>query len=159
MAAKSEALATRFETKVREAAAVIETLSDGDWKKVTAAEQWPVGVTAHHLAGAFEPVAGIVTAIASGNPPGGFSMADLHAMNARHAQEHAGCTKAETLTLLRKGAATAASTIRGLSDEQLARRATVLTDAPPMSAEDMINGALIGHVDEHLGSIRRTVGA
>jgi hypothetical protein len=157
MATKSEALATQFETKVREAAATIETLSDGDWKKVTAAEKWPVGVTAHHLAGSFEPVAGIVTAIASGKPMGGFSMADLDEMNARHAREHAGCTKAETLTLLSRGAATAAATIRSLSDEQLSRRVTVLTDAPPMSAEDMINGALIHHVDEHLGSIRRTV--
>ena len=49
-------------------------LGDTDWKKVTAAEKWTVGVTAHHLAGALEAVAGIVTGIVSGAPsPGNFT--------------------------------------------------------------------------------------
>jgi hypothetical protein len=82
----------------------------------------------------------------------------LHEMNARHAREHAGCTRSETIALLRAGATKAAAVIRGLSDEQLATRATVFADAPPMTAEQMIVGALIDHVDEHIGSIRKTVG-
>jgi hypothetical protein len=158
MSAKSESLAKQFEAKAREAAGVLEKLSDADWKKVTDAEKWPVGVTAHHLAGAFEPVAGIVSAIVAGKPAGGFSRAMLDEMNAKHAKEHANCTKGETLALLNKGTATAAKVVRGLSDEQLAKSATVLTDVPPMTAEQMINGALIHHIDEHLGSIRKTVG-
>src|SRR5262245_45359087 len=107
MGAKSEALAKQFEAKVREAAAVLEKLSDADWKKPTAAEKWTVGVTAHHLASAFEPVAGIVTAIASGRSMNSFTGAMLDQMNAQHAVEHAGCTKAETIALLEKGAAAA----------------------------------------------------
>jgi hypothetical protein len=79
-------------------------------------------------------------------------------MNARHAVEHADCTKAETLALLDKGATKAAAVVRGLGDAELARTATVFADAPPMSAEQMIAGALLGHVDDHLGSIRTTVG-
>jgi hypothetical protein len=58
----------------------------------------------------------------------------------------------------RQGAATAGAVVRGLDDEQLAASAVVFADAPPMTAEQMIVGALIAHVDEHLGSIRRTVG-
>jgi hypothetical protein len=27
-----------------------------------------------------------------------------------------------------------------------------------MSAEEMVKGALLGHTDEHIGSIRKTVG-
>jgi hypothetical protein len=158
MGARSETLAREFEAKVAETAAFLETLSETDWKRVTEAERWPVGVTAHHLAGAFEPVAGIVTAIAAGRSPGGFTRSDLDAMNARHAREHAECTREETLVLLRKGAATAAAVVRGLDDEQLQRRATVFTDAPPMTAEQMVTGALLQHVDEHVGSIRRTLG-
>ena len=61
MGAKSEVLAKQFEAKAQEAVAVLEKLSDADWKKVTEAEHWTVGVTAHHLASALEPVAGIVT--------------------------------------------------------------------------------------------------
>src|SRR5437762_10054557 len=66
MGAKTEALAKQFEGKARDAVATLQKLGDADWKKVTAAEKWTVGVTAHHLAGALEAVAGIVTGIVSG---------------------------------------------------------------------------------------------
>jgi hypothetical protein len=68
MGAKSEVLAKQFEAKAQEAASVLEELSDADWKKVTEAEKWTVGVTAHHLARAFEAVAGIVTSTALDAP-------------------------------------------------------------------------------------------
>src|SRR6266849_2700330 len=87
-----EALARQFEAKAREAAAVLETLSDADWKKVAEAEGWTVGVTAHHLAGALAAVAGIVTAVASGQSLGNFTTGMLDEMNANHAKEHASCT-------------------------------------------------------------------
>jgi hypothetical protein len=157
MGARSEALAKQFEAKAREAAAVLEGLSDADWRKVTEAEQWTVGVTAHHLAGALEPVAGIVTAIVSGQSMGNFTSAMLDEMNARHAKEHANCTRTETKALLEKGAAAAAAVVRGLSDDQLAKSAAVFTDAPPMTAEQVIASGLITHIDEHFGSIQKTV--
>lgn len=155
---KSEALAKQFEAKVQEAAAVLEKLSDADWKKVTAGEKWTVGVTAHHLANAFEPVAGIVTALASGQSLGNFTRANLDEMNAKHAKDNANCTKAETLALLKKNAGKTAGVVRGLSDEQLAKSGTVFSDAPAMTAEQMIQGALLRHIDEHMGSIQRAVG-
>jgi hypothetical protein len=49
--------------------------------------------------------------------------------------------------------------VRGLSDEQLAKSGTVLTGNLAMSAEQIVTGILINHIDEHLGSIRKTVGA
>jgi Mycothiol maleylpyruvate isomerase N-terminal domain len=158
MGTKSEALAEQFEGKVQEAVAVIEKLSDADWKKVTEAEKWTVGVTAHHLASALEPVAGIVSTIVSGQSRGTFTRAMLDELNARHAQEHAKCTKAETIALLKRGTAAAAAVVRGLHDDQLAKSGTVFTDAPPMTAEQLIAGGLIGHIDAHFDSIRRTVG-
>jgi Mycothiol maleylpyruvate isomerase N-terminal domain len=158
MGAKSEALAKQFEAKVQEAVSVIEKLSDAEWKKVTEAEHWTVGVTAHHLATAFEPVAGIVTTIVTGQSRGNFTKAMLDEMNARHAQEHANCTKAETIALLKRGAVTAAAVVRGLDDDQLAKRGTVFTDAPPMTVEEVIASGLITHIEAHIGSIRKTVG-
>jgi hypothetical protein len=158
MGARSEALAKQFVAKAQEAVAVFEKLSDVDWKRVTAAEHWTVGVTAHHLASALEPVAGMVTAIVSGQSWGHFTRARLDEMNASHAQEHANCTKAETITLFRKGAAAAAAVVRGLRDDQLATSATVFTDAPPMTAEQLITSGLISHIDAHFGSIWKTVG-
>ena len=70
MGAKSEQLAKEFEAKSRDALATLEKLGEADWKKVTEAEKWPVGVTAHHLAGALEPISGMIKAVAAGQAPG-----------------------------------------------------------------------------------------
>ena len=148
----------QFEAKVKEAVALVQSLSDADWKKVTAGEKWSVGVTAHHAASALEPIAGMIAGVAAGQAPGTFTMAMLDEMNAQHAKDFAACTRAETVTLLEKGAATAAATVRGLTNDDLAKRATVLADAPPMSVEELIMGGLLGHIDDHFGSIRKTVG-
>jgi hypothetical protein len=49
MGAKTAALAKQFEAKAQDAMTTLERLSDADWKKVTHAEKWSVGVTAHHI--------------------------------------------------------------------------------------------------------------
>src|SRR5437870_1669069 len=95
MGARAEALAKQFETKAKDATAVLERLGEADWKKTTATEQWPVGVVAHHVAGGYEAIVGIVKTLAEGKPGPNLPMDALHAMNVKHAQEHANCTKAE----------------------------------------------------------------
>jgi hypothetical protein len=159
MGARAEALATQFEGKAREATALLERLSDADWKKTTSAEKWSVGVVAHHMAGGHEVIAGLVKTIAAGTPVPDLSMDMLHEMNAKHAREHANCTKAETLALHKKNAAAAVAIVRGLSDPELDRSGTVLTGMPAMTAAQLAESVLIGHMDEHVGSIRATVGA
>jgi Mycothiol maleylpyruvate isomerase N-terminal domain len=159
MGAKAEALAKQFEVKVQEATGVLEKLSDADWKKVTDAEKWSVGVTAHHVAGAHEPIAGIVKTVASGQSMPHFTMDMLNESNAKHAKEFSNVSKADTIALHKKGAAAAAAVVRGLSDEQLAKSGKVLAEAPPMSAEQIVTGILINHIDDHYGSIKKTVGA
>jgi hypothetical protein len=159
MGAKGETLAKQFETKAQEATAVLEKLSDADWKKVTDAEKWSVGVTAHHVAGSHEPIAGIIKTIASGQSMPHFTMDMLHESNAKHAKEFANVSKADTIALHKKGVAAAAAVVRGLDDDQLAKSGKVLAEAPPMSAEQIVTGILINHIDDHFGSIRKTVGA
>ena len=158
MGAKGEALAKKFEAKALEATGVIEKLTDADWKKVTSAEKWSVGVTAHHIATAHAGLIGIVTTIADGKPGPNIPMDALHQMNAKHAQDFANVGKADTLALHKKNAAEAAAALRGFGDEQLGRSGTVLAGQPAMSAEQFA-GLLCSHVDEHLGSIRTTLGA
>jgi GNAT superfamily N-acetyltransferase len=158
MATNSYLLAWRLEAKVQEALGTLETLGDTEWKKVTEAEQWPVGVTAHHLAGALEPISHMIAAVATGRAPGNVTVEMLDQMNAQHAKDHADCTRAETIELLRTGAAVAAATIRRLSDDQLATSGPVLVGMPPMTVEQLITSGLLDHVDEHFGSIRATVG-
>lgn len=159
MGAKSEALANQFEAKVQDATALIEKLSDADWKKATAGEKWTVAVVAHHVAGGHQGIADIIKAVASGHAMPNLTMEMLHDMNAKHAQDNANATKGDTLALHRTNAAAAATVVRGLSDDQLAKSATVLQGMPPMTVEQIITGILINHMDEHVGSIRKTLGA
>ena len=157
MAGKSEALAKKFEAKADEATAVFEKLSDADWKKVTTAEKWPVGVTAHHVASSHAGLTGALKMLADGKGPN-IDINVIHAGNAKHAQEFAGCTKAETIALHKKNAAAAAAAVRGLSDAQLDNKGVVLQGLPAMSAGDLAGGIMCSHIDEHLNSIRATVG-
>jgi len=158
MGARGETLAKQFEAKANEATAVIERLSDADWTKITSAEKWPVGVVAHHIAVSHELLCGVVKMLADGKPGPDIPLDAIHAGNAKHAQDFAGCTKAETVALLKKNAAGAASVLRGIGDAEFDRSGTVIRGLPPMSAGQLAGGLLCGHVDEHLGSIRATAG-
>ena len=158
MGQRSQALAEQFEQANRQMIAAIEHCSEAQWKTKTSGEQWSVGVVAHHVAQGHEAVAGLVRMTANGQPLPPMTMDTIHQMNAEHAKQYANATKDETLALLRKNAAAAASTVRGLSDEQLDRSAPLL-GGPPMTAQQMVERVLIGHVKEHHGSIQATVGA
>ena len=158
MGARSDILAKQFEEQANALTEAIETMSDADWKKVTTAEKWPVGVTAHHVAGAHEPISGMAKAVASGQTLPPFSMEMLDGMNAQHAKDFAGCTKAETVALNKKGIASASAIVKGLSDADLTKSGTIMTGMPAMTVQQIIEGALINHVNEHLGSIKATIG-
>jgi hypothetical protein len=158
MGIKSDTLARQFEAKVNDASAIIEKLSDAEWKKTTAGEKWTVAVVAHHVASSHEGIADIIKTVAAGRAMPNFTLEMLHEGNAKHAREHASATKAETLALHKKGAAAAAAVVRGLGDDQLGKSAVVLQGMPPMSVEQIITGILINHVDEHISSIRTAVG-
>lgn len=158
MGARGEEYAKQFEAKVHGATALLEKMSDTDWKKTTAAEKWTVAATAHHVARSYEPITGIIRTLAAGQAVPHFTPQMLDEMNAQHAREFAVCNRAETLALLRKGAAEAATTLRSLSDAELAKKGTVFAGLPPMTTEDMVRRALLDHLDEHFGSIRATIG-
>jgi hypothetical protein len=159
MGARAEAIAGKFDERCRELNKVVGGLSDADWKKVTSAENWPVGVVAHHLAMAYGSVADLVRMIAKGQAVPPRTMDMVHENNAKHAKEHANTGKAETLALLKANSAKAAGIVRGLSDAELDRSAAVLTGMPPFTATQVIERILINHTDEHMGSIKSTIGA
>ena len=159
MSARAEQLAKKFESSCSEMNKVVEGLSEADWKKVTTAEKWPVGVVAHHVAEAHAGISGLIQVVAKGQPTPNLTMDMINAGNAVHAKEHANTSKAVTLELLRANAGKAAGIVRGLSDAELDRSASVLVGAPAMTAAQAIDGILINHVHEHLASIRATTGA
>jgi hypothetical protein len=97
--------------------------------------------------------------VAKALPLPGLTMEMIHANNAMHAKAQAGVTKAETLALLKANGEKTSALVRGLSDTELDRSASVLAGMPAMTAAQAIEGILINHVHEHLGSIRATTGA
>jgi len=108
-------------------------------------------VTAHHVAVAHAQVATLAQLIANGQALPPLTVDMLNQGNAEHARTAAGCTRDETLALLRENGAAASRAIAGLSDEQLDRSAQLFMG--PMSAEQLIEGAMIHHALGHLASM------
>ena len=156
MSERAQALANRFEETNRELISTVEKCSDAEWRTKCAGETWSVGVVAHHVAESHAAIARIIQMIAAGQQLPNVTTEAIDQRNVQHAQQHANCTKSETLDLLRNNGASAAAAVRGLSDEQLQRSGTLR--AGPMSAEQVIEAILIGHGKGHLSSIRAAIG-
>jgi uncharacterized damage-inducible protein DinB len=150
---RARTLADSFEQANRDLIHTVERLSDAQWKAKTAGEGWSVGVVAHHVAGGHTGIAGFVQKIANGEHVS-VDMDAINRGNAEHAIQFAHTTKAETLALLRQNGAAAAAMVRGLGDTQLDRAGGSMG----MTAAQVIERVLIGHVRDHHGSIRQAVG-
>lgn len=159
MGARAEQLASKLDQSCREINAAVERLSDAEWKTVASAEQWSVGVVAHHIAESHAEEAGFVQMIANGQPVPPLTMEMIDLGNARHAREYANVTKAATVALLQANGAQAVAMVRGLSDAEIDRSGTLLVGTPPVTAAQAIQEILIDHVYEHLASIKATTKA
>ena len=159
MSERARALADRLEQATDEMIAVVEQTSDADWQADCPNEGRTVGVTAHHLAGGLKAIAGWVHGIATGQPAAAVSWETVHQANARHAERYASVTREETLELLRTNGAAAVQMVRGLGDEQLDRAVEVFAGDGTITAEQLIENNLIGHVQGHLANVRQAVTA
>jgi uncharacterized damage-inducible protein DinB len=156
MSERARSYADRLEQANRELIATVERLSDGEWRTPTAGEGWSAGVVAHHVAENHHTLIGLVQLIADGRSLPSLTWETIHRGNAEHARKHAETTKGETLDLLRRDGAAAAAAVRGLTDAQLDRSASVLGGT--MTAAQAIERVLIGHVAQHHESIKGVVG-
>ena len=156
MSERANSLAQQLEHANRDLIHTIEGLSDTQWRAKTPGDGRSVGVVAHHVATSHKSVAGLVGAIAHGKAVPTITMEMIHDGNAKHADQFANCTKAETLALLRQNGAAAVATVRGLDDTGLDR--TVSFPMGTMTAAQVVERVLIGHANDHHGTIRRAVG-
>ncbi len=102
MSERAQKLAERLRAFNEDIAVFVEGCSDGNWKKACEKEEWPVGVTARHIAaGHFEAV-DLARMIVKGEQLPEFTMDQLVAMANAHARQHAACTREEVLGLLRR---------------------------------------------------------
>jgi len=152
------ALADRLEQGARALAAFASTLTDVEWQARTPHDGRSVGVIVHHVASVYPIEIQLARTVGDGRPVTGVTMADIDAMNARHAAENGTVTKQVALDLLRTNSADAAGAIRALSDEQLAQAAPVsLYSDAPLTCQFVLEDHAVRHSYHHLARLRRAV--
>ena len=158
MGEQAQALANRLEQVNNTLIATVEQCSEADWNKHSTNDARPMGVIVHHLASTHEAVLDMAQGVAAGQPLPDLTWEMVHAGNAADATQCAGCTKAETLDLLRRNSAEAVRAIREVSDEQLARTSTWDLDGA-VTTQQVIELHMIDHVQEHLATLQTAMHA
>ncbi len=157
MSERAERLAAQFEEVNQELIAFVGDCSAAQWRLVTEAEQWSVGVVLRHVARSFEVYPALIERVASGKSlPAHYTWDDIHRSNAEQAIAWADCTKDETRALLREQGNALASSVRPLSDTQLDRTATSPLTGDVLTTQQLADG-MIEHARIHLDSARATV--
>lgn len=155
MTTRAESLADRIEQGARALADFAETLTAAEWQIVVPDERRTVGVLIHHVASVYPGEVRLVETVAAGKAVSGATWDAVAGMNARHAEEHAGAGKDETLVLLRQNSKAASVRVREFTDAQLDTAASVsLNAAAPLTAQFLIEDHALRHSFHHLGGIR-----
>ena len=157
MSQKAENLAERLRALTADVIGFVEGCSDENWRKVSAAEEWTVGVTARHIgAGHFDAV-GLAKMIINGEKLPEFTMEQLVEMANEHARRHAGCTREEVLEVLRRNGAALVDYVAGLPDVELNRTGHLALAGGELSAMQLIEAVILKSGGEHLANMKAAV--
>lgn len=160
MNGRAALLADRIEEGAAALAAFAEGISDAEWKTlVSESDRRSVGVNVHHVASVYRIEIDLARAVASGKPVTDASWEVVAELNAKHAQEHSGVTKAAALELLRRNSSEAATAVRGFTDEKLDQAALFsLSYGATVTAQFVIEDHALRHSWHHLARIRKALG-
>lgn len=157
MSQRSKDIAERFKSFSSDVIAFVENLSDDDWNKVCDWEQWSVGVTARHLGAGHFAIFDMTGMIVKGEALPPLTMDQVHAMSKKDAQEHADCTQAEALELLRQNSAKMAAFISDLSDEDLDRKGSMPAFGGDVTTEQFMDFIIFQNAAQHFDSMKAAV--
>jgi len=157
---RAELLANRIEEGAAGLAAFAEGLSDAEWSTpVSSTDRRPVGVIVHHVATMYPIEVDVAQAVTSGKAITDVTWEVVADINAKHAKENSGATKAGALELLRHNSKEAAAAVRNLTDEELDQAAPFsLSFGAPVTAQFVIEDHALRHSWHHLARIRKAVG-
>jgi hypothetical protein len=162
MGRRAESLADRIEEGAAGLAAFAEGLSEAEWHTPMSGsgrDRRSVGVIVHHVASVYPIEIDLARAIASGKAVTDVTREGVDEMNAKHASEQAGVTKAAALELLRRNSRQAAAAVRAFTDDELDRAAPFsLSFAAPVTAQFVVEDHALRHSWHHLASIRAALG-
>jgi hypothetical protein len=153
---RARALAERLEEGAGRLAAFAVHISGTEWlQPVSATDRRTIGVIIHHVASMYPIELDVARAIAAGNAVTDITWEVVAELNARHARENAGTTKAAALELLRRNSREAAAAVCAFTDEQLDRAAPFsLSFGAPMTAQFVIEDHALRHSWHHLARMR-----
>jgi hypothetical protein len=158
---RASALAERIELGAATLAAFAEGLSEAEWRTPisTGADRRTVGVIVHHVASVYPLEIELARAIAGGGAIPDVTWEAVAELNAKHAREQGGVTKAETLELLRRNSRAAADAVRSFADEELDRAESIsLAYGAPVTVQFVVEDHPLRHSWHHLARIRTTLG-
>ena len=154
MSKRSNALAERLEQGASSLATLATKLTDAEWQS-RVPDGRKIGVVVHHVASMYPLEIQLAQALAGGKAIEGVTWDDVHALNAKHANENDAVTKEQALELLRRNSAAAAAAIRALADEELDRAAPVsLNFDAPLTCQFFLEDHAVRHSYHHLARIR-----
>jgi hypothetical protein len=161
MGHRAELLADRIEEGAAGLAAFVEGLSEAEWRTPMASgsDRRPVGVIVHHVASVYPIEIDVARAIAGGKAVTDVTWEAVAGMNAKHAGDQAGVTKAAALELLRRNSREAAAAVRAFTDDELDRAAPFsLAFGAPVTAQFVVEDHALRHSWHHLARIRTALG-
>lgn len=162
MGRRAELLANRIEEGAAGLAAFAEGLSETEWRTPMSGsgkDRRTVGVIVHHVASMYPIEIDVARAVASGKAITDVTWEAVAEINAKHARDNAGATKAAALELLRRNSREAAATVRAFTDDQLDQAAPFsLSYGAPVTAQFVVEDHALRHAWHHLARIRATLG-
>jgi hypothetical protein len=162
MGRRADALAAHIEEGAARLAAFAEGLSETDWRASALGagrDGRAVGVIVHHVASVYPIEIDLARTIASGKAVTGVTWEVVAEMNAKHARDQAGVTKAVAIGLLRQNSQQAAAAVRAFTDDELDQAAPFsLSFDAPVTAQFVIEDHALRHSWHHLARIRAALG-
>src|SRR6516162_2838769 len=162
MSRSSESLAKRIEEGAAGLASFAEGLTEEEWRTPMSGgkDRRPVGVIVYHVAAVYPVEVDLARAIGGGKAVTDVTWDVVADLNAKHAREQAGVTKAAALELLRKNSREAAAAVRAFTDEELDSAAPFsLSYGAPVTAQFVIEDHALRHSWHHLARIRKALKA
>ena len=154
MSQRAKDLAGRFTAFNNDMISLVENCSDEDWQKVTSGEKWSIGVVAHHVAAGHYGVLEWAKMILGGETLPELTWDAIDQMNAKHAKDHANCTKSEVIGLLKQNGSAIARFVAELDDEKLDRTSHLEMVGGEISTQQIIEDVIIQSGGEHLSSMK-----
>lgn len=155
MRQRSNALADRLEQGARALANFASTLTEEEWQLTIPHDGRKIGVVVHHVGNMYPLEIQLAKQAARGEPIVGVTLEVVAGINAAHAAEHDGVTKAEALDFLRKNSHAAARDIRALNDDDLDSAVPVSLNADaPLTCQFVLEDHAVRHSYHHLAVIK-----